>query len=76
MAMDVVVQMRLLFVAGLVVLAMAILLIALLVNLAQRHLAERLREPRRAVEPRHESASSRHLGHRIELRQARWRLLL
>jgi hypothetical protein len=34
MAMDVVVQMRLLFVAGLVVLATAILLIALLVNLA------------------------------------------
>jgi hypothetical protein len=73
--MDVAVQMRLMFLAGLVVLVTAILLIAFLATLAQRHLAGRIGEPIDAGE-RRRTANPQHLGHHIELRQARWRLLL
>jgi hypothetical protein len=76
--MDVAVQMRLMFLAGLIVLVTVIALIAWLTNLVSRDLAERPGGPAGADGRPHDPAegSAQHLGHHIEIGQARWRLLL
>jgi hypothetical protein len=71
-------EMRLMFLAGLLVLGIAIAVIARLSTVAHRNLAERLVAPAGRDERRAESGivNAPGFGHRLEMKQARWRLLL